>query len=99
MVLKDRGFGAHGEDRGPRLRRQIGCGPTALQRRFVEIEPEAVVRVVRPVAHRDIEWSEPEKPLAGGKRVGRPRVVGVRPWEAAGLSRTEYYRRKKGGVG
>lgn len=38
--------------------------------------------------------------VSGGKRErGRPKVEGVRPWEAAGLSRTEWYRRKAGGKG
>ena len=30
---------------------------------------------------------------------GRPKFEGVRPWEAEGISRAEYFRRKKGGGG
>ena len=30
-----------------------------------------------------------------GVRVGRPRIEGVRPWEAAGVSRRTWFRRKK----
>ena len=35
-------------------------------------------------------------PVSGGKRDrGRPRVEGVRPWEAAGVSRARWYRDRK----
>jgi hypothetical protein len=42
---------------------------------------------------------QPAKPSAHPKRpVGRPRILGPRPWHIAGLSRRTYYRRKAAGT-
>jgi hypothetical protein len=79
---------------GGRLAERRGSGLTAMQRRYVTIEES---ENLRPKAHRDIEWSEPAREVRrSGPKGGRPRTVGD-PWVAAGISRTEYYRRKKSG--
>jgi hypothetical protein len=49
---------------------------------------------VPPKAHRDIEWSEPKPEAAAKKARGRPKAEGGRPWEAAGMSRRTWYRKK-----
>jgi hypothetical protein len=36
-----------------------------------------------------------ENQLPGKKGRGRPKIVGVRPWEAEGICRALWYRRKK----
>lgn len=96
------GFKAHDGGRGPRLGRQVGLGPPGMARRF------GVAGAASESDSRDLEISRlraevdrlrlAREALASGStgRRGRPRVEGERPWELAGLSRTEWYRRRKG---
>jgi len=87
-MLKGEGFGPHSEKHGSRLGKQIGAGATGLARRFVTVEEEPVGSVVglAEVGRR----VQAER----GKRGPPP---GERPWEAMGISRRTYFRRKKGG--
>jgi hypothetical protein len=93
-MLKGEGFGGFSEKLGPRLKRQREAGLTAMERRFVTVAPE---RAERP-ALRVVERKAPAAKAAGRGR-GRPRVEGERPWEAEGVSRRTWERRRKGGGG
>jgi hypothetical protein len=72
------------DELGHRLRGIRDLGSNELGRRFVDIEP--------PVEARP---SPAVRVEAGARRVGRPKIEGVRPWEAEGVSRAAYFRRKK----
>jgi hypothetical protein len=94
--MGEEGFGAHRESLGPRYRRQVDLGPSNLARRVVTVgegKPQALqpaelgrdrVRVAREAVGE-----------VAGRGRGRPRVDGVRPWEAAGVSRRTWERRRK----
>ena len=91
-MLKGEGFGPHDKRGGDRLGRQQGLGPTALGRRFVTVSEEGAGEGsvgCAPPAGRPLPAPRP------GKKMGRPRFEGVRPWEAEGISRAAYFRRKK----
>jgi hypothetical protein len=97
-------FGPHAERRGGRLGQIQRLGRPGLGRLYVE---ESGARASGACAEtseaRPIPTSAsttPEAPAMGARRGrGRPKFEGVRPWEAAGISRAEYFRRKKGGGG
>ena len=55
---------------------------------FVKVTSDSVVHVPT----KDV-IAKPDKPK--GKR-GRPKATGQKPWEAEGISRALWYRRKKG---
>jgi len=87
---------------GPRLGDLRGSGLTALQRRYVGVGSDGEVMKAKEVMPLPLTAT----PLSRGPSVsqrrlgakgGRPRVVGE-PWKAAGISRTEYYRRKAKGL-
>jgi hypothetical protein len=57
-----------------------------------------------PLIARAATWPPLEERVAEAgandnrpRRVGRPKFEGVRPWEAEGISRASWFRRKKGG--
>lgn len=78
------------DDLGARLRRQREAGVVGMARRYVEGPAERAAPEVR-VERARAAVREAE----AGRRRGRPKVEGERPWEAAGVSRTEWYRRLK----
>jgi hypothetical protein len=78
------GFRAHGEIYGPRLGRVRPLGPPGLMR--------AAGSAAAPAVRQP-----PAKKPKG--QAGRPRVEGKRPWEAEGISRRTWERRRKKGQG
>jgi hypothetical protein len=104
-MLKGEGFGAHGERHGGRLRRQIESGLRGLARRYVTEDRPALKVVEKEV--RPLQKINPELRVApddgarrsGPRGRGRPRFEGVRPWEAEGVSRRTWERRRKKGGG
>jgi hypothetical protein len=110
-MLRGEGFGGFSEKLGPRLKRQREAGLTAMGRRYVGVEEEIahqgelVGRLFGPEAEREFVEralameAGPVRALPGPQKRGRgrPRVEGVRPWEAEGVSRRTWERRKKGG--
>ena len=100
-MAKEGAFGGHSEKGGPRLGAQVALGLTGFARQIRNVEEGAAVgnALVPPMAHRDIEWSAPKPAKArSGPKGGRPRFEGVRPWDAEGISRAEYFRRRKKGA-
>ncbi len=98
MMPKDAPFGGHSEKYGSRLPKQVALGPPGFARQIRNVEEGAAP--VPPRAQRDIEWSAPKPAKArSGSKGGRPRFEGVRPWDAEGISRAEYFRRRKKGAG
>ena len=91
-------FGPHSRKGGGRLEAQQGLGRRGGIR-FVDVEP--AVKEVKSLSNLPPQLSK--APGVVGKRPGpkggRPGLG--RPWEAEGISRAEYFRRRKkaGGVG
>jgi len=85
------------EELGHRLGQIRRLGATGLGRLYVE-QPEA-----RPLAGArvtvDIGAAERLPPANSNRKVGRPKVEGVRPWDAEGISRAVWFRRKKAAGG
>ena len=92
-MLKGDGFGPHSDRHGARLRKQIEVGAPGILRRVREVEPAregSLERVERAkAALRVVEVG------ARKKKRGPARFEGVRPWEAEGMSRATWFRRKK----
>ena len=107
-MVKGGGFKLHGEVFGPRLEGQVGLGVSNWARRFgpveggdiaaerpdrgLDLRPRAV-RVEAPKVLARVSAVTASK-LKVMKGRGRPRVEGERPWEAAGVSRRTWERRK-----
>ena len=105
-------FRAHGRGHGGRLEEIQGLGRRGGLR-FVDVGKPAERGAQAYLPPRDLPMPKhgfQELPPAAGqhsaypaqataalRKAGRPRATGVRPWEAAGLSRTEYFRRRKAG--
>jgi hypothetical protein len=96
-------FRAHDPKLGMKLGRVQELGPPGLARQvrgaFKEAATTGVAFVKDGRVLTDAEVLAPAGPAAApaaprGKR-GRPRVEGERPWEALGLSRAAWYRKKK----
>jgi hypothetical protein len=78
---------------GYRLGEQRGAGLLAIQRRYAPVEP---ARVVRPEGDRSFRRKDAAVVVRrSGPQGGRPKVEGVRPWEAAGVSKATWFRRKR----
>lgn len=94
-----------------RLKKQLGLGPTGLQRRFgvVEDEPRAgdavlatigsVVGLAELGARVKAANACAAADAAGQAKKKRGPPPGPRPWLKEGVSRATYFRRKKGGGG
>jgi hypothetical protein len=103
-MVKGAGFKLHGEGFGPRLEGQVGLGASNWARRFASVEDGDIAaerpdrgldlrpRAVRVEMARAAVTASKLKVMKGR---GRPRVEGERPWEAAGVSRRTWERRKK----
>ena len=65
--------------------------PRELERTDRPVRPPRVGSVVRA------EGGGKLTPVVGPRGRGRPKFEGVRPWEALGISRAEYFRRRKAG--
>jgi len=88
---------------GHRLPRQRELGPGNFARRFgaARAEVEEIVRRVLPGSPSAEVRATAERVAdasAKKKRGPAPRP-GPKPWEAEGISRASYFRRKKGGGG
>ena len=95
-------FGPHSERHGGRLRQIQSLGRRGGLRFVDGAEPERLplakgnqIRKTGDFVHQGPAQAT-EAPRRGR---GRPKFEGVRPWEAEGISRAEYFRRKKGGGG
>jgi hypothetical protein len=103
-MLKGDGFGPSSDRRGPRLRRQVESGLTAMQRRYVDVTPEPSGadgrregRVSPPRSVPAPAGHEHPPERVSGPKGGRPGLG--EPWKALGISRAEYFRRRKAGAG
>lgn len=85
-------FKAHDRGGGYKLPDQLGLGAPAMARRFRMATADR-----RPVSPGDAPSPAPEEaPHAPpAKRMGRPKVEGTRPWQAAGVSRRTWERRQR----
>jgi hypothetical protein len=84
-------FGPHSRKYGPRLDQIQALGRRGgLAAQIVE-EAGGKGPDPRPAA------AELLPPANSNRKVGRPKFEGVRPWEAEGMSRAAWFRRKKGG--
>jgi hypothetical protein len=102
------GFGAHDRRHGGRLERQVWLGAVGVARRYAEVDPtdreiersQARLGALLGLADQQATEAPVEKPPSqpGVKRaIGRPRIEGARPWDEAGISRAEWFRRRKAG--
>lgn len=104
-------FKAHADKYGPKLGDGQASGETELQRRYREAEDRERERIMEGRKARRMEAMEAawkaeadryegqarmiEEARLGKRAAHRPRVVGE-PWKAEGVSRAEWYRRRKG---
>lgn len=77
-------------DLGPRLEEMRSRGQPGIYRQVREAGVAPRERLAR--AREALKEAEVRV-----KKKGRPRKDGQRPWEVEGVSRTVWYRRKKGG--
>ena len=83
---------------GRRLEQIRGLGRRGGLRFVEEAEPAKEVAPL-PNSPDGLSKAPDEGARRSGPRGGRPRLIEGRPWEAAGVSRRTWERRKKGGGG
>ena len=95
-------FRAHRRELGGRLEELQGLGRRGGLRFVDNGDAGVLARVLKEVVPVQASSSPLSKApdvsaRRSGPKVGRPKASGVRPWEAEGISRAEYFRRKKAG--